>query len=75
MNIGSKLKKARESKRFSQQEVAELLHISQKTLSNIESDKSTPSIEQLSKMGELYEVNVLEMLSNEGINFSKNETE
>ncbi|TXE06434.1 helix-turn-helix domain-containing protein [Algoriphagus aquimarinus] len=38
MKIGHQLKKARESKRLSQHEVGELLGISQKTLSNIESN-------------------------------------
>ena len=71
MNLGTRLKQARENKRFSQQEIAHLLDISQKTLSNIESDKSTPTIEQLSKMSELYEIDVLELLSKEGITFNQ----
>lgn len=48
MKIGHKLKKARESKRLSQHEVAEVLGISQKTISNIESNKSQPTVAQLS---------------------------
>ena len=44
MQIGSKLKRIRENKRMSQQEIAEFLDISQKTYSNIESDKSKPSL-------------------------------
>lgn len=71
MELGSRLRQAREEKRFSQQEVAHLLHISQKTLSNIESDKSTPTIEQLSRMSELYEIDVLELLSQQGITFNQ----
>ena len=39
MELGARLKKARESKRFSQYEVSHLLGVSQKTLSNIESGK------------------------------------
>jgi transcriptional regulator with XRE-family HTH domain len=69
MKIGSHLKKAREAKRLSQQEVADLLSISQKTLSNIESDKSNPSVYQLAMMGELYELNIIELLSQHGITF------
>ena len=54
MKIGSHLKRAREAKRLSQQEVADRLSISQRTLSNMESDKSKPTVSQLAKMGELY---------------------
>jgi transcriptional regulator with XRE-family HTH domain len=71
MNLGVRLKQARESKRFSQQEIAHLLNISQKTLSNMESDKSRPTIEQLSKMSEIYEIDILELLSKEGITFNQ----
>jgi len=35
MELGARLKKARESKRFSQYEVSHLLGVSQKTLSNM----------------------------------------
>ncbi len=67
MKIGHHLKKARESKRLSQHEVSELLGISQKTLSNIESGKTQPSVIHLSKMGEIYELDVLKLLSDNGI--------
>lgn len=75
MKIGAQLKKAREEKKFSQQEIANLLDISQKTLSNIESDKSNPTIEQLSKLSEIYELDILELLSNEGITFNQHNQE
>jgi len=75
MKIGAQLKKAREEKKFSQQEIANLLDISQKTLSNIESDKSNPTIEQLSKLSEMYELDILELLSNQGITFNQHNQE
>jgi len=75
MKIGAQLKKAREEKRFSQQEIATLLDISQKTLSNIESDKSNPTIEQLSRLSEIYELDILELLSNQGITFNQHNQE
>jgi transcriptional regulator with XRE-family HTH domain len=56
MEIGHHLKKARESKRMSQQEVAELLGISQKSLSNMESNKTQPSIVQIAEMGKIYDL-------------------
>ncbi len=70
--LGAQLKKARERKKLSQHEVAEQLNISQKTLSNIESDKSQPSITQLAQIGEIYEIDILELLSNQGIKLGKN---
>lgn len=75
MKIGAQLKKAREEKKFSQQEIAHLLNISQKTLSNIESDKSNPTIEQLSKLSEVYELDILELLSSQGITFNQHNRE
>ncbi|HLV23746.1 MAG TPA: helix-turn-helix transcriptional regulator [Moheibacter sp.] len=75
MKIGAQLKKAREEKKFSQQEIANLIEISQKTLSNIESDKSNPTIEQLSRLSEIYELDILELLSNQGITFNKHNQE
>ena len=74
MQIGSKLKKIRESKRYSQQEIANMLDISQKTYSNIESDKTKPTIHQLSKLSEFLDFDLLEMLQKQGITFNqKNE--
>ncbi len=67
MEIGHQLKKARESKRLSQHEVSELLDISQKTISNIESNKSQPTVVQIALMGEIYELDVLKLLSDNGI--------
>lgn len=59
MEIGKHLRKKRNEKRFSQQEVADYLGISQRTYSNFESDKSTPSILQLKKISELLEFDFL----------------
>ncbi|HIP34065.1 MAG TPA: XRE family transcriptional regulator [Bacteroidia bacterium] len=74
MKIGSKLKRIRESKRFSQQEIANMLDISQKTYSNIESDKTKPTIPQLSKLSEFLDFDLLELLQKQGITFNqKNE--
>ncbi|MEB2774736.1 helix-turn-helix transcriptional regulator [Algoriphagus sp. D3-2-R+10] len=70
MKIGHQLKKARESKRLSQHEVSDLLGISQKTLSNIESGKTQPSVIHLAKMGDIYEMDILKLLSDNGIHLS-----
>jgi transcriptional regulator with XRE-family HTH domain len=70
MELGHYLKKARESKRMSQQEVAELLGISQKTLSNMESGKTLPSVVVLVEMGKIYELDILKLLSENEIHLS-----
>lgn len=70
MELGHHLKKARESQRMSQQEVAELLGISQKTLSNMESGKAKPSVIQLAKIGEIYGLDILKLLSENGVHLS-----
>lgn len=75
MKIGAQLKKAREDKRFSQQEIAHLLNISQKTLSNMESDKSIPTIKQLSTLSDIYDLNILDFLSEQGITFNQHNQE
>lgn len=71
MKIGARLRQARLDKKLSQAEVAYHLDISQKTLSNIESDKSDPAIEQLAKMSELYEIDILKLLQQEGLTFNQ----
>lgn len=48
-----------------------MLDISQKTLSNIESDKSNPTIVQLSKLSEIYDLDILELLFSQGITFNQ----
>lgn len=55
--IGKRLKKARELKEMTQQEVADETDIARTTLSKIENDIYEPSIEQLKKLIELYNVN------------------
>lgn len=70
MELGHHLKKARETKRMSQQEVAERLGISQKTLSNIESGKSKPSIVLLAEMGKIYGMDMFTLLNENGIHLS-----
>ncbi|WP_370690528.1 helix-turn-helix domain-containing protein [Algoriphagus sp.] len=70
MELGHHLKRAREFKRMSQHEVAELLGIAQKTLSNMESGKTQPSVIQLAKMGEIYGLDVLKLLSENGIHLT-----
>ncbi|WP_169712821.1 helix-turn-helix domain-containing protein [Algoriphagus faecimaris] len=61
------MKKAREAKKLSQQEVAHLLEVSQKTLSNFESGKTVPNILQIAKLGLIYGLDMIELLEKSGV--------
>lgn len=67
MELGSQLKKAREDRKLSQQEVAHLLEVSQKTLSNFESGKTAPNIFQIAKLGVIYGLDMIKLLEKSGI--------
>lgn len=75
MNIGHKLRTKRDLKKLSQQDVADTLEVSQRTYSNFESDKSEPSLTQLSKLAEVLEFNLLDMLQEQGIVFNQQNNE
>ncbi|WP_250436016.1 helix-turn-helix domain-containing protein [Hanstruepera flava] len=62
MNLGYLIKKIRESKRFSQQEVADSLGISQKKYSNFESCKTKLSIDQLLALSKLLSFNLYDII-------------
>ena len=53
MTIGAKLKKLREQKRYSQQDIADMIGVSQRTYSNIESDKTDISIDKLAELSKI----------------------
>ncbi|MFC3416894.1 helix-turn-helix domain-containing protein [Algoriphagus hitonicola] len=71
MELGSRLKKIREEKKLSQQEVAHLLEVSQKTLSNIESGKTIPNILQIAKFASIYNLDMVKFLEKENILLTK----
>jgi len=71
--IGKTLKLNRGKKNISQQKIANLLGISQKTYSNIESNKSEASLKQLSIISEVLAFDVFEELEKYGINFRRNQ--
>ena len=59
MSLGEKLKQARLNKNFSQEYMAEMLNVSQKTYSNFENDKTVPSFSQIEEISKLLEVSIL----------------
>mgnify|MGYP001614139882 FL=1 len=71
MNIGEKIRKAREFKDVSQQYLADQLNISQKQLSRIENDHVSPTFETLEKICESLDIKLHELLQlNESMVFN-----
>lgn len=72
MTLGEKLKKARINKNFTQEYLAEVLNVSQKTYSNFENDKSKPAFSQVEDIAKVLEVSVLDFLSGDSITVNQN---
>lgn len=62
MSIGSKVRRYREAKGFSQEELALRLDVAQTTISSIESDKSVPNSILLNKIAKELDVNINSLL-------------
>ncbi|MED0973502.1 helix-turn-helix transcriptional regulator [Bacillus paramycoides] len=62
MNLGSQLKKFRESKSFSQEDVARKVGVTRQAVYKWESNKSYPDIDNLILLSELYEVTIDELI-------------
>lgn len=75
MTLGEKLKKARINKNFTQEYLAEVLNVSQKTYSNFENDKSKPAFAQVEDIAKTLEVSVLDFLSGDSITVNQNDNE
>lgn len=67
MSIGRNIKKFRNEKGLSQELLAEILHVSQATLSNIESDKSVPDVILLQQIADALDTNINELLDSKAI--------
>ena len=65
MEIGSKLKNARNEKGITQEQAAELLGVSRQTISNWENNKSYPDIVSVIKMSDSYSVSLDHLLKEE----------
>ena len=62
MNIGDKIKNAREENTLTQTQAAESLMVSRQTISNWENGKSLPDILSVIRMSELYKISLDELL-------------
>lgn len=58
MQLGKNLKIARQTSGYTQEEVSNILFVSQQTISNWEKEISTPSVNDLVKISNLYQVSV-----------------
>ncbi|PEM77222.1 helix-turn-helix domain-containing protein [Bacillus pseudomycoides] len=62
MNLGLQLKKLRESKNFSQEDVARKVGVTRQAVYKWESNKSYPDIDNLILLSKLYEVTIDELI-------------
>jgi transcriptional regulator with XRE-family HTH domain len=62
MNVGNNIKKLRELKNYTQQSMADMLDVSQKTYSNIESAGNNITIELIEKVAKVLEVSFNKIL-------------
>ncbi len=60
--LGEKIKKYRENKKMTQNEVADILGVKSATISKYESNTLEPNIESLKKLAEIFEVSVDQLL-------------
>lgn len=66
MNIGEKLKIARQQSHLTQEAVADLILVSRQTISNWENEKSYPDIVNLIKLSDLYQISLDTLLKDDG---------
>ncbi len=71
-NLGTRIKKMRESRNWTQEFMASQLKISQNSYSRIESENVKLSTERLKEIADIFEVPAEFILSNEAPNFSVN---
>ena len=65
MQLGKNLKIARQNSGYTQEEVSNILFVSQQTISNWEKETSTPSVSDLVKISNLYQVSVDTLLKDQ----------
>ena len=61
MNLGEKLTKLRKENKLSQEKLADILGVTRQTLSNWESDITSPDLKQAKKISEIFEVSLDEL--------------
>jgi len=61
MSIGERLAKIRKEKGYTQKDLAQLLNVSQQIISNIERNQTTPDIELLKVIADVYAISLDEL--------------
>jgi transcriptional regulator with XRE-family HTH domain len=64
MNIGEKIIKLRKSRNISQEKLSEMIGVTRQTLSNWESDITSPDLKQTKKISEIFNVSLDELTGN-----------
>ncbi|SMC33589.1 helix-turn-helix domain-containing protein [Chryseobacterium sp. YR221] len=74
-NVAEKIKRLRKSKGFSQEEMAEKLHISQSAYARIETGESHSWAAHIEKLSEIFEIKPENFLSDETNNLEQENTD
>jgi len=75
MNIGTKIRKLRLEKKLSQDELADKLNVAQRSISNFESNKTTPDFILMQKVCEIFDVGLEYFIEENPINNHVNKAE
>ena len=71
MEIGKKLRTLRAERGFTQEKMADLLSIPQASYSNLENNKGRIDLKTIQKIAEIYEMDVIDLLKEEGLSFNQ----
>ncbi len=72
MLLAERIKELREKKDLSQKQLAEIMHISQSSISEYESGNQQPPIEMLMQLADFFDVNIDYLLGRTNISISLN---
>ncbi len=73
--LGEKIKNIRISNNLKQSELADILHISEKTISSWENDRTTPDLNMIYKISNYFKKSFYYLISDDYINLNNNEIE
>lgn len=74
-SLGEKIKIIRISNNLKQSELADILHISEKTISSWENDRTTPDLNMIYKISNYFKKSFYYLISDDYINLNNNEIE
>lgn len=74
-SLGEKIKIIRISNKLKQSELADILHISEKTISSWENDRTTPDLNMIYKISNYFKKSFYYLISDDYINLNNNEIE